>query len=442
MAAWWRKRVGSWRSGAWPALGCLLVGFLAGIGGAQGADIRALAAAQDRSRDAYAEVTEQISLSKERTASLAAEIATVKKDQATLSRALVESAAAEQDLAAAIAASLERLTPLKAAEDRVRASLRERRAVLAEVLGALERMGLNPPPALLVEPDDALASVRSAILLGAVVPGLRAETERLVSDLEAARAIAAAIEAERDRLKAAVDAQALERRRLAMLMGEKQRLGQKTEAELLAERWRSAELAARAGSLKELVAGMEAQAEALDAERRAGEAKRRRDVQLASLPVPEANRLGAQGLFGSLRGRLVPPAGGQAVLRFGEENDNGSVMQGDTLATQSAAIVKAPADASVLYAGPFRSYGQLLILNAGDGYHVVLAGMERIDVAQGQSVLAGEPVGVMGAQAAGAAPVIGQEAGPRLYVEFRKDGQPVDPAPWWAKNPGRKRNGT
>lgn len=443
MAAWWRKRVGLGRSVPLPTFGLLLIGFLTATGGAQSADIRALAVAQDRSRDAYAEVTEQISLSQERTASLAAEIATVKKDQATLSRALVDSAAKEQQLAAEIAESLEKLGPLKAAEERVRLSLVERRTVLAEVLGALERMGLNPPPALLVEPDDALASVRSAILLGAVVPGLRVETERLVSDLDAARTIAAAIEAERDRLKAAVEAQGLERKRLAMLMGEKQRLGQKTEAELLAERWHAAELAARAGSLKELIAGMEAQAETLDAERRAAEAKRLRDIELASLPVPQANRLGAQGLFGSLRGRLAPPAGGKAVLRFGEENDNGSVMQGDTLATQSAAIVAAPADASVLYAGPFRSYGQLLILNAGDGYHIVLAGMERIDVAQGQSVLAGEPVGVMGAtQVASAAPVIGQEAGPQLYVEFRKDGQPVDPAPWWAKNPGRKRNGT
>jgi septal ring factor EnvC (AmiA/AmiB activator) len=119
-------------------------------------------------------------------------------------------------------------------------------------------------------------------------------------------------------------------------------------------------------------------------------------------------------------------------------------MQGDMVATQSAAIVTAPSDGSVLYAGPFRSYGQLLILNAGDGYHVVLAGMSRISVAPGQTVLAGEPVGAMGearVASASAAP-LGNTA-PELYVEFRKDGKPVDPAPWWAdRHSGRTGNGT
>jgi murein hydrolase activator len=107
-------------------------------------------------------------------------------------------------------------------------------------------------------------------------------------------------------------------------------------------------------------------------------------------------------------------------------------MHGDMVATQSAAIVTAPVDASVLYAGPFRSYGQLLILNAGDGYHVVLAGMGRITVTQGQAVLAGEPVGAMGeARVASAASKDVGSGRSELYVEFRKDGKPVDPDRWW-----------
>jgi murein hydrolase activator len=119
-------------------------------------------------------------------------------------------------------------------------------------------------------------------------------------------------------------------------------------------------------------------------------------------------------------------------------------MQGDTVATQSGSIVTAPSDGSVLYAGPFRSYGQLLILNAGDGYHVVLAGMSRISVVSGQSVLAGEPIGAMGeARVASASAETLGNAVPELYVEFRKDGKPVDPSPWWAdRHSGRTGNGT
>src|SRR5262249_31305667 len=138
------------------------------------------------------------------------------------------------------------------------------------------------------------------------------------------------------------------------------------------------------------------------------------------------------------------PVAGRFARLFGENDGNGGVMHGDTVTTQSGAIVTAPSDGDVLYAGPFRSYGQLLILNAGDGYHVVLAGMGRISVATGQSVLAGEPVGVMGEAkvASTSASGIGN-TGPELYVEFRKDGKPVDPAPWWAvRLSGRTANGT
>jgi septal ring factor EnvC (AmiA/AmiB activator) len=138
------------------------------------------------------------------------------------------------------------------------------------------------------------------------------------------------------------------------------------------------------------------------------------------------------------------PATGWFKRRFGGDDSNGGVMLGDMVATQSGAIVTAPSDGSVLYAGPFRSYGQLLILNAGDGYHVVLAGMSRISVALGQSVLAGEPVGVMGeARMASASGLPDANIEPELYIEFRKDGKPVDPAPWWAERvSGRTANGT
>jgi septal ring factor EnvC (AmiA/AmiB activator) len=86
----------------------------------------------------------------------------------------------------------------------------------------------------------------------------------------------------------------------------------------------------------------------------------------------------------------------------------------------------------VVYAAPFRNYGQVLILNAGGGYHVVLAGMDRISVNVGQFVLTGEPVAVMGAGSQVAGSLTSGSNRPILYVEFRKDGTPVDPSPWWA----------
>ncbi|GLQ81610.1 membrane protein [Mesorhizobium huakuii] len=403
----------------------------------------------DQSRAEYEQVSKEITLSSERLAKLAADIAAVKKDHASITAALIQSAMTEQKLGQDIEDIGAKLEGLKDQQQKIRASLVARRDVLAEVLGALQRMGLNPPPAILVKPEDALSSVRSAILLGAVVPELRQQTDSLLADLKEQTRVTASIEAERARLTEAVGEQVAEKKRLGMLLEAKQKLENDTQAQMAAEQQRSEQLAAKASSLKELIASLEAQADkarkAADAAKAAA-ASQPGDVQtsdgsdggdktasLASLPVPEGNRLTATAPFSALQGQIALPVTGRIKRRFGADDGNGAVMLGDMLATQSGAIVTAPADGNVLYAGPFRSYGQLLILNAGDGYHVVLAGMSRISVVTGQSVLAGEPVGAMGeARVASTSVSKNGNATPELYVEFRKDGKPVDPAPWWA----------
>ena len=397
-----------------------------------------------RSVAEYERVSREISLTEERKASLAAEIAEVKKDSASITAALIQSAKTERKLSQDIEDITDRVEALKTQEDGIKQSLAGRREVLAEVLGALQRMGLNPPPAILVTPEDALASVRSAIVLGAVVPGLRKETEALVADLTELSRLAASIEDERARLSEAFGEQLAEKERLELLVAEKQRLQAERETALDAAQKRSEELAGKAKSLKGLIAALEEQAAEAEKARLAEAERQMRNEELAALPVPEANQLAAAAPFQSLKGQLVLPVAGKFGRRFGDKDGNGGVMQGDTVATQSGSIVTAPSDGSVLYAGPFRSYGQLLILNAGDGYHVVLAGMNRISVASGQSVLAGEPVGAMGEArvASASAEALGNTL-PELYVEFRKDGKPVDPAPWWAdRQSGRTGNGT
>ncbi len=234
---------------------------------------------------------------------------------------------------------------------------------------------------------------------------------------------------------ATVQDQQAEKERLTLLSEEKAKLQQKSEEKLEAERQHAAELADKASSLKELISSLEGEIEA---------AKEARQDALARAdePVPEANRLRSAIPFAAARGQVAMPVEGGFDKRFGEDDGAGGTLQGDMVKTQSGAIVTSPADGVVLYAGPFRSYGQLLILNAGDGYHVVLAGMDRISVTLGQSVISGEPVGAMGETRLASAAAFDDAGGsPELYIEFRKDGKPVDPAPWWARtNSGRTGN--
>jgi septal ring factor EnvC (AmiA/AmiB activator) len=135
--------------------------------------------------------------------------------------------------------------------------------------------------------------------------------------------------------------------------------------------------------------------------------------------------------FPDARGLLPLPAQGKRVLAFGEKTQYGSQSRGVVLETRHGGQVVSPSDGWIVYAGEFRSYGQLLIINAGGGYHILLAGLSQIDVQLGQFVLAGEPVGVMSTAAKGPQAKT-QENAPILYIEFRKDQRPIDPDPWWS----------
>jgi septal ring factor EnvC (AmiA/AmiB activator) len=157
-------------------------------------------------------------------------------------------------------------------------------------------------------------------------------------------------------------------------------------------------------------------------------------IELA--PSPAALMPGSPGRikpampFALAHAKLPMPAQGRRALSFGEKTQYGAQSKGMVIETRNAAQVVAPCDGWVVYAGEFRSYGQLLIINAGDGYHMLLAGMSQIDVQPGQFVLTAEPVGTMSGGAKNST-ASAQTNAPVLYIELRKDGRPIDPDPWW-----------
>ncbi len=412
-----------------------------------------LQAKQNETRAELEVLSKTMKLSAEKVGEIEESIARTKKDSADIRQALIESAAKRKELEQKIQDGEKRIAGLGVQEDAIKQSLRSRRGVLAEVLGALERMGRNPPPALLVKPEDALASVRSAILLGAVVPGMRAEADRLVADLRALGDTRNALAGERRNVTDTIAASLEEDRRMDLLLAENEKLNDRNTAELEAERDRAAELASRSTSLEGLIRSLEREIssvrEAMDRaraeeerQRRLTEAEREKARQLAENGVPDKNRIAPAYAFSSLKRKLDFPVAGDIVRRFGDPDGTGHTARGMTIASNAGAIVTAPADGSVVFAGAFRSYGQTIILNAGDGYYVVLTGMEKVNVGQGRFVFSGEPIAAMGAKRVASATALALETDrPTLYIEFRNGGTPVDSGPWWAaKETGRARN--
>jgi len=412
-----------------------------------------LTAKRDQTRAELETLSKTISLSSDKVSELQQSIADLEKSTQSIRQALIDSAARRKGLEKQILESEKKLADLGVKQDGIRRSLHERRGLLAEVLAALQRMGRNPPPALLVTPDDALASVRSAILLGAVVPGIRKETDKLAADLASLAALQTASAAAKADLTATMTNGIEEERRMDLLLAENDKLSRSNAADLTAEKKRSEELAGKATSLEGLVASMESEiASVRDAAAAARQAEENRKLMtdeqraqakaLADSGVPDKNRIAPAYPFGELKAKLEVPVAGDILRQFGDADGTGHEAMGMTVATNPETVVTAPADGLVVFAGAFRSYGQMIILDTGDGYHLVLSGMDTINTRQGKFVFSGEPLAVMGAKRVASATALALETDrPTLYIEFRKDGKPVDSRPWWtAKDTGKARN--
>ena len=399
------------------------------------------------------ELAETIAEAETRAKDLEESIAGIERTTAGLREALVASAARRKDLERQVIANEERLDGLADREKAVKASLHSRRDLLAEVLAALQRMGRNPPPALLVTPDDALSSVRSAILLGAVVPGIRTETEKLAADLQSLADLRTEIAAERRKYVATMASAFEEEQKMTLLAAENDKLNVKNRAQLESEKKRAEQLAARATSLEGLISSLEREISSARAAAEAARAEeaRRRDMtpseragQDPDATLPDKNRIAPAYAFSALKAKLDLPVAGDVLRVFGDDDGTGHPAQGITVAAKSGMVVTAPADGWIMFAGPFRSYGQMIIMNAGDGYHIVMSGMDSVTARQGQFAVAGEPIGQMGEKRIASAAGLHLETDrPTLYIEFRKDGKPVDSRPWWsAKDLGKARNAT
>jgi murein hydrolase activator len=351
------------------------------------------------------------------------EIEAIGADRRTLNQQLIDTAARVRDVETNIEATQARLQPLDEREHIFQTSLDERRTVIVEILAALQRIGRQPPPALMVRPEDALQAVRTAIMLGAVVPEMRAQADALAGDLAELLRVRQDIDAENGKLSRDLATLAHEQLRLNMLIDERQQKQTAVEQTLDAQRQHATDLAHQVDNLKDLIGKLE---QGLDATTRQTRLNARAIEEDATRPdlaaLKDPGRLTPAVAFVANRGHLHLPVNGSRIREFGASDGAGGTQKGLSIATHSGSEITAPCDGWVVYAGPFRSYGQLLILNAGGGYHVLLAGMERISVDLGQFVLTGEPVAVMGGGSQVSTAVATGAKLPVLYVEFRKDG--------------------
>lgn len=414
-------------------------------------------AEEDLSRDVAKqrlnETEQQLQSNRAKEQGLAQDLAVLAEERARLNGELIEAGKRAQASEAKLSETESKLAELTDQVTVIRNSITERKETIVKMLSAMQRIGRTPPPALVTRRDDALAVVRSAMLLADVFPELKYQADNLSRELEGMVTLENGIRDQRDAEKGETERLATEQARVDRLLEEKKAKLAQGEAQLALVKQAALDQAQTVTDLNELIDRLDAQIAKVevaqyDAEIAAERALRAREQQQAlATPAnenvveikPEStkvafaspDRLKPAMPFEAAKGTLRLPAQGRRIKRFGDADAAGGTLKGISLQTRVEARITAPADGWVVYAGEFRSYGQLLIINAGGGYHVLLAGMSRIDVSLGQFVLAGEPIAVMGNSAM---PSQGDDnSRPVLYVEFRKDGRPIDPDPWWAE---------
>ncbi len=359
---------------------------------------------------------------------------TIEQELAILRRDMVAAASIIQAQERKATRLVGSLAELKAQEDAKLSRLSRQRGQLAGILVALQRVARYPPEALITQPMPPADTVRSAILLRAVVPQIEQRAARLRDDLESLAKARRGITEKKFQLSRVTTGLEKERQRLAVLFGQKTALKHRMSAKQRAEARRLKSLAGEAATLRELLNKLNK-----GTRRPKRSAAKTETAEPDEAPAPDSPETSAApdilekivglpaGLTGapitSQRGKLVLPAVGRIILRYGQTTKTGLKRKGITFETRPGAQVVAPYEGRVVYADKFRRYGELLIIEHGEGYHSLLSGLARIDSMMGQWVVAGEPVGVMGRP--------GRQK-PKLYVELRRHGQPINPLPWLA----------
>jgi murein hydrolase activator len=346
------------------------------------------------------------------------------EEQQALRQKLIDAAATAQARERDLNVVEQRLAVFETREATAMRALVGSRGKLSSLLAVLQRMGSEPPPALIVRPNDATAAARSAMLLSAVVPAVQKEAAKLAKDLNELRDLRQ--KAAEERLKVAAAAAALDKDRnmLSELLLQRRSRAAQTDQDLKDTQTRIGGLAEQAGDLRALIASLSEDAKRPSARKTAPVITN----QIASAGAPRNTSLDG------LRGMLTLPANGELTARFGTSDGEGGHLAGIRLETRPGSPVTSPCDGKIMFAGTFRGYGPMLIIAANGGYHVLLAGLAKIDGVVGQTVLAGEPVGRMGASRRAGHKTVQMtgSGGERLYIEFRRNGVPVDPAPWFA----------
>lgn len=303
---------------------------------------------------------------------------------------------------------------------------------LVQTLASLQNMSLNPSESVILQPLSPVDIIRSAILLREAVPFLNEKSSKLRVDLDSLYQQKQKIESTLSETKKQTDLLAKQQERMRVLLKKKADLRKEIETKGAETQKIAESLISKAQNLRELLEELERQKEIerkkREEEERIAALKREEEMKRLNMPHTVDTKTHATikkqvsgNRFVKAKGALTRPVRGGITTEYGQMISNGVTSKGIVYKTRPGAQVVSLFDGTVIFSGPFKGYGNIIIVEHGGGYLSLLAGLGNIDCEPGQMLLAGEPVGTMP-----------ETDSAKLYVEIRKDRHPINPAPWIA----------
>lgn len=354
-------------------------------------------------REARAAATRAARFTRE--AEQASEAATRAAGEAAALAAQIQQAEAEIEMARA------RLSLAQAQRSAITARLAEKQEPIARLMAALQTAARRPLALAALQPGSLKDVVHVRAVLASAVPHLRARTAGLRSELAAGRAAEAAAAQSLGELRGGEAELRARRQQLASLEANQRLAFRAARGNALREEERALALAEQARDLDGLVGQLDRQA-SLRRELAALPGPILRPANLANAVVSEPP---VAAPTQSVAPRLQLPVAGRTLAGFGSQRESGQRNTGITLAPVAGAQVVAPASGRIAFAGAYRGFGQIVIIEHDGGWTSLVTGLARVDVAVGQGVIGGSPIGVAGRR------------GDPVTIELRREGTPVNP---------------
>lgn len=273
---------------------------------------------------------------------------------------------------------------------------------MAKIMQGMQTLALRPSEILLIQAKTPIQMLRSHRLMQysfPIVGGIQQQTQE---DLNALSQVKMDLQTKISAIKTTTAELSDKNEQMEKLAQQKKVLQAQYASNYEKSKAKVEKLAKEAKSLKDLLASIE------------------KEQQKKRAKAKTPTRGFGTGAFARARGSLSLPAQGRITQNFGDTTGaSQSHAKGMVVTTRKLAQVAAPFDGTVLFAGPFQNYGKLVIIDHGDNYLTVLAGMDTITTSVGSQLLTGEPIGKMGSDYTS------------LYIEVRQNGQAINPRPWF-----------